>query len=337
MTGRHSDRLPFDLRSLEIFLAVCKTGAMGAAARLLNLTQPAVSQAVADIEKKAGVLLFNRSARPLGLTPAGAVLQQRATALMDDALEILPTLREMRQVKLPFVRVGLIDSLSRSLMRELSSFLMGRAVKFSIVSGLALQTSALLTRRLDVVLSADDLCDTDGLERWPILEEPFLILCSKKLSNTSPPIDLNLLAQQAPLLRFPARSRSGAEIDRHLRRLRIEIPRIEEFDTAFGLTAAVAAGLGWAITTPLCTMEAELPLEGMDMLPLPGPRVHRNITLVAHAIELGTLPSDLAKLSCGVLGKKCGPFIARHCSWVGGEFVIGEKSDRGCDVSSVSP
>ena len=323
MTGRRSERLPFDFRSLEIFLAVCETGAMSAAARRLKLTQPAVSQAVADIEQKTGVLLFDRGARPLGLTPAGAVLQQRAAALMEDALQIPPMLREMRHVRLPLVRIGLIDSLSRCLLKELSVFLMSRARKISVVSGLALQATALMNRRLDVVLSAEDLGEMDGLERWPILEEPFLILCPQGLANGAAPIDFERLARQAPLLRFPARSKSGAEIDRHLKRLRLDVPRTEEFDTAYGLTAAVAAGLGWAITTPLCIMEAGLPLESLSILPLPGPRMHRNITLVAHEIELGSLPSALAYLACDVLREKSRPFIERHCSWVDDQFVIG--------------
>jgi DNA-binding transcriptional LysR family regulator len=329
MTGRYSDRLPFDFRSLEIFLAVCETGAMGAAARLLKLTQPAVSQAVADIEQRTGVMLFDRGARPLGLTPAGAVLQERAAALMDDALQIPPMLREMRHIKLPLVRIGLIDSLSRCLLKELSTFLMTRAGKISVVSGLALHAAALINRRLDIVLSADDLSDMDGLERWPILEEPFMILCPRTLANGSAATDLEWLARQAPLLRFPARSKSGAEIDRHLRRLRLESSRVEEFDTPYGLTAAVAAGLGWAITTPLCTMEAELPLDNMEILPLPGPRMHRNITLVAHEIELGTLPRALAHLACDVLREKCRPFIARHCPWVSEQFIIGHSAASG--------
>ena len=170
MTGRQCERLPFDFRSLEMFLAVCETGSMGAAARRLELTQPAVSQAVADIEHRTGVLLFDRTSRPLGLTPAGAMLQQRASALLEEALQIPPLLREMRQTRLPLLRLGLIVSLSRCLLKEISAFLMSRARKISVVSGLALHATALLDRRLDVVLSAEDLSDTEGLERWSILE-----------------------------------------------------------------------------------------------------------------------------------------------------------------------
>jgi DNA-binding transcriptional LysR family regulator len=153
-----------------MFLAVCETGSMGAAPRRLELTQPAVSRAVVDIKQKAGVLLFDRYSRLLGLTPARVMLQQRASALLEDALQIPPLLRETWQARLPLLCVGLIDSLSRCLLKEISAFLMSRARKISVVSGLALHATALLDRRLDVVLSAEDLSDTEGLERWSILE-----------------------------------------------------------------------------------------------------------------------------------------------------------------------
>jgi DNA-binding transcriptional LysR family regulator len=77
-----AETLPFDLRALDIFIAVCETGSMAAAARTLGLTQPAVSQAIADLESRTGTMLFDRSVRPIGLTPAGGVMRQRAAALL---------------------------------------------------------------------------------------------------------------------------------------------------------------------------------------------------------------------------------------------------------------
>ena len=87
-----SDALPFDLRALEIFLTVCEAGSMAAAARTLSLTQPAVSQSIADLEARTGTALFDRSVRPLALTPPGGILRQRASALMSEARQIGPLL-----------------------------------------------------------------------------------------------------------------------------------------------------------------------------------------------------------------------------------------------------
>jgi DNA-binding transcriptional LysR family regulator len=86
--------LPFDLRGLEIYLAVCDVGTMAVAARRLGVTQPAVSQAVANLERRTGVSLFDRSARPIVLTTVGSALRQRAGALVSEARQIAPLLRE---------------------------------------------------------------------------------------------------------------------------------------------------------------------------------------------------------------------------------------------------
>src|SRR5689334_11742988 len=75
-------RLPFDPNALEAFLAVCEARSMAAAAKKLALTQPAISQAIGDLEQKTGVTLFDRSVRPLALTPAGELMRQRASALL---------------------------------------------------------------------------------------------------------------------------------------------------------------------------------------------------------------------------------------------------------------
>jgi DNA-binding transcriptional LysR family regulator len=317
------DSLPFDLRALEIFLAVCDTGAMAAAARQLKMTQPAISQAIAELEARSGVVLFDRAVRPLGLTQAGWLLRQRASALMADALQIAPMLRETGQGKLPLLRVGLVDSLSRTLTLTLARFLMANVEQNAILFGLtALHASALMARRLDMILGVDELVDTDGLERWPLLEEPYVVLLPRHVAPADA-VDLAALAAAAPLIRFSARSKTGAEIDAHLRRLRLDIPRRQEFDSPYAVTAAVAEGLGWAITTALCVIEAGMSMGEMRLVPLPGPALRRHLTLVAHKAELGSLPRQVSSLAVEALGAACERFFTQQDSWLRPQLVIG--------------
>jgi DNA-binding transcriptional LysR family regulator len=288
------DPLPFDLRVLDIFLAVCEAGTMALAARRLGLTQPAVSQAIADLERRTGVTLFDRT-RPLALTSAGGALRQRASALLSEARQIAPLLRETGSSLLPLLRVGLVDSLSRALMAPLAGRLGQMADQVSILSGLtASHVSALLTRQLDLLVGAGDLDDIEGLERWPLLTEPYALLMPAHLPPPSRASDLEALALSMPLVRFSARSVTGMEVERHLRRLRLDLPRRLEFDTPYGVTASVASGAGFAITTPLCILEAAVPLDGLACRPLPGPGVARHLTLIARRNELGRLPREIA-------------------------------------------
>lgn len=297
-----SPTLPFDLRSLEIFLAVCETGAMSSAARALGLTQPAVSLAIGDLERKLGFALFDRTVRPLAVTVAGGLLRQRAGALIAEARQIGPLLRETEHGKLPLIRVGIVDSLSRVLTAPLASFLGTRADEVSILLGLtASHASDLLTRRLDLFLGVDDLEDWAGLERWQLAKEPYILLLPSEIDVPRTVGALKKLAQSLPLIRFSSRSQTGLEIEAHLRRLGLSVPRSFEFDTPYGVTSMVAAGSGFAITTPLCIREAALPEFRFVTAPLPGPQISRKLTLVARHRELGRLPRELGEMVRGVL------------------------------------
>jgi DNA-binding transcriptional LysR family regulator len=297
-----SPTLPFDLRSLEIFLAVCETGAMSSAARALGLTQPAVSLAIGDLERKLGFELFDRTVRPLAVTVAGGLLRQRAGALIAEARQIGPLLRETEHGKLPLIRVGIVDSLSRVLTAPLASFLGTRADEVSLLLGLtASHASDLLTRRLDLFLGVDDLEDWAGLERWQLAKEPYILLLPSGADAPRTVGALKKLAQSLPLIRFSSRSQTGLEIEAHLRRLGLSAPRSFEFDTPYGVTSMVAAGSGFAITTPLCIREAALPQARFVTAPLPGPQISRKLTLVARHRELGRLPRELGEMVRGVL------------------------------------
>lgn len=63
------------LRLFSVFEAVARSGNTQRAASELNVTQPAVSQAIRALEQELGVELFNRATRPISLTPAGEMLQ----------------------------------------------------------------------------------------------------------------------------------------------------------------------------------------------------------------------------------------------------------------------
>ncbi len=297
-----SPTLPFDLRSLEIFLAVCETGAMSSAARTLGLTQPAVSLAIGDLERKLGFELFDRTVRPLAVTVAGGLLRQRAGALIAEARQIGPLLRETEHGKLPLIRVGLVDSLARVLTAQLASFLATRADEVVVLVGLtASHASDLLTRRLDLFLGVDDLDDWAGLERWQLAKEPYILLLPQGIEPPRSIGALRKLMEQLPLIRFSSRSQTGLEIEAHLRRLGLAAPRSFEFDTPYGVTCMVAAGSGFAITTPLCVREAALPAERLVTAPLPGAQISRKLTLVARHRELGRLPRELGEMVRGVL------------------------------------
>jgi DNA-binding transcriptional LysR family regulator len=82
-----------DLRRLRIFAAVAEGGSFTAAASALFLSQPAVSQQMAILEREAGVPLLERMPRGIRLTAAGQLLAERTERLLAEMDEIEDELR----------------------------------------------------------------------------------------------------------------------------------------------------------------------------------------------------------------------------------------------------
>ena len=67
---------------LKVFLAVSEEGSFTKAARTLGISQPAVSQNIADLEKETGTERFIRRKGAVELTPAGYTLKEYAVRIL---------------------------------------------------------------------------------------------------------------------------------------------------------------------------------------------------------------------------------------------------------------
>lgn len=75
------------LQAMTVFVRVVESGSFSAAARLMHLGQPAVSKAVAQLERQLGVQLLLRSAHGLTPTDAGQRYFERVARIVSDAEE----------------------------------------------------------------------------------------------------------------------------------------------------------------------------------------------------------------------------------------------------------
>jgi len=81
--AEHMDRMA----AMEAFVVVVDTGSFSAAARRLNVGQPAVSKTVAQLEERLGVKLLVRTTRGLTATEAGLNYYERARRSIEEADE----------------------------------------------------------------------------------------------------------------------------------------------------------------------------------------------------------------------------------------------------------
>src|SRR6218665_993645 len=104
-----SDKLTgcrFDLRSLEIFMAVCNTRSMSRAAHLLSVTQGAVSQQISKLETNPGLPLRERRGRTLHVLPAGNNLLFHARRILHDVRVCEQSLQRFTGFSYPEISLG---------------------------------------------------------------------------------------------------------------------------------------------------------------------------------------------------------------------------------------
>jgi len=72
------------LNQLRDVVAIVEHGSLRAAARNLDLAQPALTRSIRTLEKELGITLFERETRGMVLTPAGKLFYQRASAIENE-------------------------------------------------------------------------------------------------------------------------------------------------------------------------------------------------------------------------------------------------------------
>lgn len=100
------------ISSLEPFRAfyyTAKSGSVTGAAALLSVSQPAVSQAVGQLEKSLGVTLFGRAARGIKLTAEGELLYSYVARGYEQIELGVEKVRQMRNLELGEIHIGASD------------------------------------------------------------------------------------------------------------------------------------------------------------------------------------------------------------------------------------
>lgn len=102
------------LTQLKYFLAVCKCGSFSGASKVLFVSQPAISQAIRDLEREYNIVLFSRNNNHLELTDDGKWLQQKADNLLRQADDLRNDLIARAEKRLA-VKIGVAPMIGNML------------------------------------------------------------------------------------------------------------------------------------------------------------------------------------------------------------------------------
>jgi DNA-binding transcriptional LysR family regulator len=106
-----------DPRRLRILLAVAEEKSFSAAAQRLGLTQSAVSQQMAALERETGVTLLTRTPQGVSLTEAGGMLAERSYRLLAEITSVEAELLTAGDSR-PQIRLGAFSTAGLELLPQ---------------------------------------------------------------------------------------------------------------------------------------------------------------------------------------------------------------------------
>ncbi len=317
-----SNSFGFDLRMLEIFVATVKSGNMSTTARVLGATQSAVSQSLSNLETSLKTQLLDRNVRPIEVTTAGRFLYDSATQILSQARKTNQDILSANFKHLTHVKFAMVDSLATSFGPSLIKSIKKHTNKWSITTGMShIHAAALMSHKVDMIISDDALENHSELVRHRILREPFIILTPKGYQSD---VDsLSILSRKLNFIRYSTASLIGNTVERYLMRMEIDAPHCLNLDNTFAVLSSVTAGLGWTITTPLCLFQNGFNHEQFDCHLLPGDELFRNLILVTRQNDLWNLPQMLTQDIHSMLNNDYLPYINNHLPWLQTKIKIG--------------
>lgn len=272
-----------NLAHLRTFVAVAEQRHFARAASLCNLSQPAVSHQIAQLEDQVGARLLNRTGRRVSLTVAGDVLLEEARRILGAVDRARERLEEVARGAVGRIRLGASATPGLYLLPPLVADYRAAHPTFDLrfQIGPAHALCELVARNdLDMAVIAG-APPTAELRARPLLADPLALIGAPRFhAPRGRPVRPSQLAEDCWILReegSDTRRQTLAWWHRH----RLTPAKTMTFDGPDAVKRAVVAGLGISLVSRL-SAEEELRAGRLIELRTNAPLPSRDVLLVDH-------------------------------------------------------
>jgi DNA-binding transcriptional LysR family regulator len=167
-----------DIHHVRYFLAVCETRNFTRAAEKSNVTQPALSRAIQQLEDEVGGLLFRRERNLTHLTDLGNLLRPRFQSILDELSGVRQEASRFLCLEDAHVKVGIMCTIGpRRFTGLLTDFNMRhRGIQLQLVEGVPSRLSELLEEgEIDVAIMASSDRFPERFDVTPLFRERFML------------------------------------------------------------------------------------------------------------------------------------------------------------------
>jgi LysR family transcriptional regulator, low CO2-responsive transcriptional regulator len=284
------------LTQLSVFVLVARLGSVKAAARTLNVSEPAVSQALSALRQHLGDPLVSRGPSGMTLTPGGTRLLGIASQMVALGAEAEATVRAAQGAPEP-LRIVASSTIAEFVSGPLiDAFVTRSARRIDGSAGVAAtdEMAVLVANRLSDLALGPSLRTDPSLVSEPVLRTKLIVVGSGRKPLRS---DVIWLVD-------PAGTDAESDTGRLLKRLRVPDSRIRVFPNQTAAWTAAADGAGVA---PAFAHLVAPQLRRGDLVVVTTP-----VTPVAGAWYATTLASERRSATAGAFRRFLGTPEAMH-------------------------
>jgi LysR family hydrogen peroxide-inducible transcriptional activator len=167
-----------DIHHIRYFLAVCETRNFTRAAEKCNVTQPALSRAIQQLEDEVGGLLFRRERNLTHITDLGALLRPRFQQVLDELTGVRQEASRFLCLDEANLKVGIMCTIGpRRFTGLLTDFNMRhKGIQLQLVEGVPGKLSSLLEAgEIDVAILSTAESFPERFDVTPLFRERFML------------------------------------------------------------------------------------------------------------------------------------------------------------------
>lgn len=192
------------LSQLRALVAIATYGTFSDAALQLDLSQSAISHAIATLEDELGVILLNRGRQGAVLTPVGSEILSEAQQVLATLDTITQKAQLAKGLRSGQVRVAGFRSVATHFLppaiEEFRKQYPGITISISEFNHFRLAEEALREGRADIGFSY--LPTSDEFDAWKLLQDQYVVLLPPSETHVAPQLTWEQMAQY-PLIQAP--------------------------------------------------------------------------------------------------------------------------------------
>ena len=176
-----------EIRDMEHLVALAQHRHFAKAAAACNISQPAFSMRVRNLEDKLGFSIVRRGNRFLGFTEQGEILVKRARGILDDTKALEQEMNAATGVVSGTVSLGVVPTaLAHASQLCIQLYNAYPGIKIKIVSTTSLRIQQRLDdATLDAGLTYDDSVSPDLMQVDPLYLEEYVLLIPDQMLPTN--------------------------------------------------------------------------------------------------------------------------------------------------------